>query len=735
MLLEWGRLVNACQHVDTTITFGPGITALVGANGTGKSNFVGLIRCSATNEFSSLGDVKEANIRRGAELDEPAYIESCWTTAAGEVILRRALANTVSRISVNGIELTELTGKEVAITKKFFELIDTQKEVFDNFMFADYASLQKIIDGTKSERAKLFTSLCGVGIIAKFDEQVRMKLAAAQAICDEFDPADLDSELQQWRLKKAAVKAIREELGQIAKALYCDEDYKAAIQYRDELKSLVDMLIETKTNHALMFDRIRKQKAALTEAQDKLDRAKVLHALAVKSKELARVVTTSLRETIETCDKYAAAARDVAAAKKTLKENDPSKPEFAGDASAEAQRLLIEEKANVVVRGKHIAAELDLIAKSGKGKCETCGSPIDVSPERQSELSTQKLDLQKRYREITATLESIDQYNQALKVYEKQTQALANRKAAARATIKSLQADADKYRDSVEVDEQRILLSRRQRQLKLYTTIAQTAQTDIETQQEVVTTKKTKIETDTETLAELKETLDGYEMPTDAKIHEASTVVLTQDELRQTQRNLKFKLSADRLAAAECAQRIRKLRERQRRIGRLRESVEVMTRARSVCSRNRLPARIVNGMLHLTTDQVNELLRKLSVKFHVVVDTNEYSFIAVHSDKTREPAKRLSTGQGLCLGIAFWLARSAIFAGRLPLFCLDEPTAHIDAAKLVDIADLFAKLSDELLHANRQGIVITHHDAVARSATRCFDLQQGTMRHASDSSL
>ncbi len=79
VLLKWSRVVNACQHIDRKIEFGPGLTAIVGMNGVGKTNFMELTRACITNDFGPMGGTKQVNIRRGKQEDEPSFIETAGT--------------------------------------------------------------------------------------------------------------------------------------------------------------------------------------------------------------------------------------------------------------------------------------------------------------------------------------------------------------------------------------------------------------------------------------------------------------------------------------------------------------------------------------------------------------------------------------------------------------------------------------------------------------------------------
>jgi len=112
----------------------------------------------------------------------------------------------------------------------------------------------------------------------------------------------------------------------------------------------------------------------------------------------------------------------------------------------------------------------------------------------------------------------------------------------------------------------------------------------------------------------------------------------------------------------------------------------------------------------------------MTMPFRVVADPAEFAFTILHDDQSREPSLALSTGQGLCLGIAFWLARASVFESQFPFFVLDEPTANVDEKNVLAVAESIGALASQMAKEGRQGIVITHHAAVAAAATQRVSL-------------
>ena len=722
MLLKWARAVNACQHRDRKIEFGPGLTAICGPNGAGKSNFVGLARCSVTNDFSSMGDTKESNICRYADDEEPAFVETCWGVDAGEMTVRRALRGTRSCILLNGEELTDLTGKEKPITEKALKLLGTSADIMNDFMFADYASLQAIIKGSKADRSKLFTSLCGVSAIEKLDAALRTQMAADKAVCDEFSPEDLDNAKLQLSAERKSESEIEKKLSSLQKSLISDEEIELLREDKIFLESTRDKLVEAKKTLTRSQDLARKHKHLLPELKDALVNYQFREKMCRQWWSAANEAVSSLKREISSYQTSKEAHGRVIEARKQLAKAEPTTPEKTRvtKTADELESL----KATLSIEGKQINDQLTVIENSGKGVCETCGQLVDISPTRVQKLKEVRESLRKQYKAVVDDLVAVKNYQRELQQYELDHKKWKLSLLAANETISRDSEDAEAYTRLGPIDAQKAKLKRRVNQASLYQKSADHYRNEVDLVRDKISTTKQRLANEKETIEECQRVVASFVMPDSLEIDKLTKKIREAVEISAQYRELQMSLKLTREAIEKSNELIANLTQKEMRLSRIKEGLEIQRQAREVCGRDRLPARIVNSMLLKTTRKVNQLLNELSAGFEVAVDPDEFSFVAVHRDGRQESAKRLSTGQGLTLGIAFWLARSATFAGRLPLFCLDEPTAHIDSSRLIEIAQMFGRLSDKLYQTGRQGIIITHHRPVAEIATRVFNIHQ-----------
>jgi DNA repair exonuclease SbcCD ATPase subunit len=713
MMLLWARVVNACQHVDKRVDFGPGITAIVGANGAGKSNFMHLVRCSVTNDFSALPGSKEDNIRRDAEPHEPSFIESCWQTAAGTVLIRRALRNAVSSISLGGDEIDKATGREREITSKATELLGVNAEVFNDFMFSDFNSLQEVIRGAKAQRARLFTSLYGVSVIDRVNELLRLQLSADQAVVNEFDATEFDTLMSRWRVIKSSMRAAKHAITKLEAELLPEEDLAELNVHCEELVKADTAYEEAVRDNRTTKDRLRKNVAALAAAKAYLQEATARQQWVGESAAAVRDCVNQLQQESRNVEARRKAAARLKSANAVL-ESSPPKFSLSKPCDVEQVRSQSVAIAQSIVA---VQAEIGLIGEANQGICPTCKSPIDVSPEHLAELKVQLPELVAERNKLNVLLKSYQAYEKSKREFDTAVLLDNQRREEARKVVDELSSESFDALPDATLNKK---LSRRQRQLTDYSAIGTELSNSVLALRDSVTTLTERIKVDRQ-VEQRNTAVIQIGRPEQSAIQDIKSMIAAHWSADQSLREQQFMVGRLAKEAIDLTKQLRVKSGKRRKVKRLTACVDIMRRSREVCGKDRLPARVVNGMLSRTAARVNKILRQLSAGFQVAVDPENFAFIVIHSDGCSEVAGRLSTGQGLMLGIAFWLARVAMFTGELPLFCLDEPTAHIDAGHLVDISNMFGRLAEELYQGNRQGVVITHHSDVAMKATRCFE--------------
>jgi len=731
MQLLSARLVNVCQHVDLAVTFGPGITSIVGPNGAGKSNLIGLIRACITNDYSQMGGSKDQNIRRGKESSEPSYVETTWSTPSGTIAVRRGLAGVKSQVLLNSEIVVPEPGKaakEKAVTEKALELLGTTSGFINNFMFANYDRLREVTDGNKSQRAALFTSLCGLDIVEKIDRNLREIANEDKARMGEFSPADLDAALLDWAQLKLNWKGASAEVKDSLRDMPSSEE---RLEIKEDVQWLNDLMGQQKANREARTrakERIRKYKVQAQSLEKEFKYYEMRHKTLTDcvSKSQANVqVLSDIRKQEESRRSLVAHHKRAESEVTRLNGDKPKKEAIPEEFKDVGEPLTKDEATSCLSEQQRIIssseAKLKLVAE-GNFTCPTCDQPITYSsPEEVAKLedalqaARRKAVVCRSHLGLHRWQESADMRYKTKSDSWKQQIKQANQSLA---EAKEAVADLAEISKPQEFD-----LKAAKARLSRFSSALESAEalkTEffglLSSKKQGIASGEREIEDANKALAEFK-TVTARELESAKK--RADEVIQQELELASSQAALiAYSDSVDTIS-----NQLRKMRAKRRKLKKLDEWLAVAQRARAICHRDSLPSSVVAGMLHRTTAQVNEYLLSLGVPFQVSVDAEEFAFEVTHQDGSTEPAKRLSTGQSLCLGIAFWLARASVFAGQLPFFCLDEPTANLDEERLLNVADVIGKLSTEMETNGRQGVVVTHHASIARRSTQIVTLK------------
>lgn len=138
----------------------------------------------------------------------------------------------------------------------------------------------------------------------------------------------------------------------------------------------------------------------------------------------------------------------------------------------------------------------------------------------------------------------------------------------------------------------------------------------------------------------------------------------------------------------------------------------------------RVMSQAVMGML---VDETNRFLGQFGTPFTVVAAEEGMGFRVLFTDGrvTSEPppeATMLSGGQKIALAVAFRFAVYMMFAGKLGLLSLDEPTAYLDDETIARFADLLGKIREIASNMGIQVLVSTHEHGVMGSADQTITI-------------
>jgi DNA repair exonuclease SbcCD ATPase subunit len=145
--------------------------------------------------------------------------------------------------------------------------------------------------------------------------------------------------------------------------------------------------------------------------------------------------------------------------------------------------------------------------------------------------------------------------------------------------------------------------------------------------------------------------------------------------------------------------------------------------SREVLHRDCLPKEIMRRMLKNLNAHMEYYLSRFDTTFNVEV-TESFDFSIEFPDKTTGP-EVLSCGQRVALAVAFRLALADLVSKTVPILVLDEPTVWLDKTNIGKMADVMT-LVRNIAEKGMFIMVATHEESLMNSMSRVLDISKIT---------
>lgn len=703
MKLKRIKLVNYRQHRDFSVDFTGNLIAVVGRNGSGKSNFLGAIQFALTGEQP--GFTKDDLLTWG---EEAGYVALSFEHNGRDCLVQRRIEKPAVTLSVDGEKFTG--AKKVA--EVMDEVLGIDRDVMRQSVFVRQTEIESCLFEDARTREMNFQKLVGLGDAAKHNKFLSDYIASLDK------PQDLTADIERHTaLVKSAEDTVASLSAKAAEldsriALFPDGGIAARIADLTAKRQLVMNAVSENLNVARCADALERFSrehpdvtGELPEIQDGplLDR---IHELGsridgVKSAKARNIERDDLGRSVEKLNGVLAAMRPMS------------------DIDAD-----IEKSAGLQRRYGELSARMSEItemagnAPSGR-QCPLCGSTVDhdIKAELMAKVEALKSDRDAVKAEISALgrpeLEKADRQKaeSSLENLSGQLGRMGPREPDGDANAADLEAEREAARSKLEdmrAEYRRAMgLVNEMRRLEGN---ARDARALLESAMAALPSK-----VDPSLLGKVADNMQS-----------AISDLLRKNEELSALKAEKAKLDGGIEQAGDGVRTARELLSalvaKQDEYRRLAGRIAVLQDVKDWFGYKNGPRVMSQAVMAMLTDETNKYLSKLGAEFTVVPMEEGMGFRYVYNDgrtvsSPPPEAAMLSGGQKIALAVAFRFAVYGMFASKLGLLSLDEPTAYLDDETIARFADTLDKVRGLARNLGLMVLVSTHE----KSLEPCFD--------------
>ena len=726
MRLIRGELSNFRQHAGLELNVEGNLIGVVGPNGRGKSNLLGSIQWALTGEIPNV--TKDKMLRWGAE---SGYARWDFEHEGQMIEIQRGI-NAPTWVRVDG-------GKQISgITKVnnvLFDIAGLDKDI-GRMIFVHQAMLDQVLFDLPSKRQQAFQRLCGMGdannIYRSLGQFITTRLPDVPDYTEQI--AELlraDTELQ---------KNVEELQNQLAALEHTVPDVqKEILQSRvTEADIALPSLAQLSTNLQSVADS-EKRKVALETRRQALVAENADTPLDKIDEQIALV--TDLITKAQSYQRIAEQAAEAEQAVSTLSA-PPGSDEQLAQLEAEYETM---SRAYEAAKGRTgLYNELLGAFKQvdDASECPMCGS---TDFDRDSAAARMQEAIKQADSEASKAAEPQAEALKALRSMRSAQQEYDTEKTAAQTRLQSAQdllnateqVQVDIASKQAEVESMRTIRQEVSKaQTELHTVVGQLSavegqHTEAQAQVERAITHLQKFLTDKQVDTSVLNTQEGVEK------YQAEMQELKKDAQAELERWQSHSMQVAQIEGQlEQIDKARKRNEINRQNlehkrdqeGIYGEVRDVLDDVRSFFHYNEGPHRLSVSILNEMNQDVNMFLRQLNAPYSVVAhDTGLTYMCQFHDGRNMPPegyieASELSGGEKVLLAVSFRLASYMMFAGKMGLLSLDEPTAYLDDNNISNFCELLTGLKDVAKQLNLQLIMSTHERATIPFMDSVIDL-------------
>ena len=709
MKLKKVSLRNYRQHHEFDVDFNGSLIAILGRNGAGKSNFIGALQFALTGEQP--GANKKDLVSWG---EKDGYVELEFSQGTIDCSIKRFISSPACSMQI-GID--KINGAK-AVEQALKERLGIDKDIFKKVVFVPQTEVTSILfDDEQNKRERAFQKIAGLGDTEKMYNVLG-------GILTKYDhPDDYDTILDDAERNLATTKERCEGL----KAKVAEMN--ATLAKMPTKKDMMDLLAQIQTDIANERQRMNDAKqldvarAELAKAREMLKKLED-YPHSEKSVEELSVEHEKLHRAVEQVEKYLSIKRKIEEVGKQLEVAKalPAIPEES-IAKYEAEYNEAREKL-AALSNRMITLDNYIKIVQGSGNCPVCGTVLSFN--LAEKLQKERSDASNEYTKIQngMPVNNFAILRQNLATKERNISIIET-------TLKGY----ENQKVEIETKMPAVVSSNIEKGRKMLQDIANALSVRRGWDNEKAKAEKSVIACTT--------TIEHYEKSV-GDLDDETTVQMSIDELTKQAAELSDGISRfDQLSAEIAAldgaitttdeqieaseQYIADLKIKKDGSTELRRKINVLSQVRQALHYSAIPRTLSQKIVRKLTAEVNNYLELFSAPFTVEPAREGIGFLCRFNDGRVMPndlpdASFLSGGQKVQLAVAFRFATYEMFASKLGLLVLDEPTAYLDEQTINKFGGVLKKIMDVAKTMNVQVLCATHHSQVSAQADQIIQL-------------
>jgi len=768
MHLKRIELTNFRQHRRLDVDFHGSLIAILGANGSGKSNLIGAIQYALTGEQPGF---QKADLTTWGEKEGSVRLFFTAGSNNEEYVITRKTNGDVT-LKVGGETIKQARKVEEALNDR----IGLDKDLLKQVVFVNQTEITKLLTDDKKDRILALQKIAGIASASKIYEYLRPIIA-------EYDkPQGFDEAISQAQIQLNAQESVAKTC---RNALERYEDALKTLPTKEALEAEVDQcagassaVSEYARVSASLEKSQKEHEAALAKlacmgavSEDEENGLRAEAATLAEENESLRATLESGKEAVrflnrmkELSDAAGEARIEFELAQGNAEEYTAQFSNALSDEKEEVDRLSAEQ----VSAQSELRSLRDLVkSASSDGTCPVCGAPATQEEiekhlkERLSEAERragEALDKAKKARMAYDEREAkeIDgrrNMDRTRSVYEN---AFAALKKAHDANVNGCEIDLETFRVSYrgktpdalpDIQKENDALFRRmqgitsrQSQIALDLSKIASVKNEAKEARDAVSRLSAQIDMLVKGKEECAKKLASLGIDPESVGKDNGGACA--DALRKARENLdayngilrdmaaeKGRLDAAEKTIESTRAFIADLVEKKTVEEKQQAKLDNVKRARDWYHYNEGPRLVSQRMLQDLTLSVNDYLAQFDAPFVVVADEDECGFRCQFIDGRFVPdplptAHMLSGGQKVTLAFALIIAIYMSYGGQLGFLSLDEPTAYLDDNNIGHMGELLEKVGAVARNKGLQILMATHEKAIMPFLDTKIDLME-----------